>query len=320
MDTPSDLPAASPVALPGGLLLALAMTTVGSTVVASRIIVAELPPFTAAALRFAIALPIFLVLMRARGERPPRLDLHDGVLLVLQSLCGSVGYSVLMMAGMRSTSASTAGVILGAMPAVAALVGVLVLRERPGRRLVAAITMACLGIGVAATCSSAPSTGHDGSAVGNLLVLGAVACEAIFLLLNKRLRRSVSPMAQSTLMCALGLAMTVVPAGFERAWGGSVGPAAMGGVLYYALVPTVGGYLLWYAGTARVNAGVAALYTAVMPVSALCLASLVLHERVGASQLAGVACIVVAIALCRTPARGRQAVDHAVPTDRTPDE
>ncbi|TMH06609.1 MAG: EamA/RhaT family transporter, partial [Betaproteobacteria bacterium] len=41
------------------IYLTLAMLTVGSTVVASRFIAAGLPPFTATALRFAIALPIF---------------------------------------------------------------------------------------------------------------------------------------------------------------------------------------------------------------------------------------------------------------------
>ncbi|MFS2021583.1 EamA/RhaT family transporter, partial [Massilia sp. CT11-108] len=39
------------------------MVLVGSTVVASKIAAAGLPPFTATALRFALALPCFLVLL-----------------------------------------------------------------------------------------------------------------------------------------------------------------------------------------------------------------------------------------------------------------
>jgi len=76
-------------------------------------------------------------------------------------------------------------------------------------------------------------------------------------------------------------------------------------VLYYALVPTVGGYLLWYAGAERVDAGRAALYTAVLPVSALALAALVLHEPIGARQLAGAACVLAAIAASAAPRRRR---------------
>jgi drug/metabolite transporter (DMT)-like permease len=109
----------------------------------------------------------------------------------------------------------------------------------------------------------------------------------LFILLNKRLRVPVAPLALSALMCALGLAFTVLPALAE---------AALLGVLYYALVPTVGGYLLWYAGAARASAARAALYTAVLPVSAVALAALVLGEPVGARQAIGVGCVLAAIA------------------------
>jgi drug/metabolite transporter (DMT)-like permease len=123
-----------------------------------------------------------------------------------------------------------------------------------------------------------------------------MACEALFLLLNRRLRVPVAPLAQSTLMCALGLAFTLAPALAERAWSRPPDLAALAGVAYYALVPTVGGYLLWYAGAQRTDAARAALYTGLMPVSAVALAALVLGEPVGARQLAGVVCVLAGIA------------------------
>ena len=289
--------------LPGGVFLTLAMITVGSTVVASRIIAAGLPPFTAAALRFAIALPIFLALMRWRGQRLPRPARHDMTLIALQALCGSVGYAVLLMAGLRTTSAANAGVITGCLPAVGALVGALVLRERLGTRLVCAIGLACAGVAAVVIAPGHSEATAKTSSVGNALVLAAVACEAVFLLLNKRLRAPLSPLAQSTFMTGLGLALTLVPALAERAWTAPVDARALLGVLYYALVPTVGGYLLWYAGAQRVDAGRAALYTAVLPVSALALAALVLREPIGVRQIAGAACVLAAIAVGSSPRR-----------------
>ncbi|HEY8974246.1 MAG TPA: DMT family transporter, partial [Burkholderiaceae bacterium] len=82
--------------------------------------------------------------------------------------------------------------------------------------------------------------------------------------------------------------------------------AALAGVVYYAVVPTVCGYLLWYAGAARVSAGVASLYTAVLPVSALVLAAIVLREPVGAGQLIGTGCVLAAIAVGRPRGGGSQ--------------
>ena len=61
----------------GYLYCALAMIGVGSTVVVSKSIAAGLPPFSATALRFAIAFPLFVLAMRWRGVRWPRLDRRD---------------------------------------------------------------------------------------------------------------------------------------------------------------------------------------------------------------------------------------------------
>ena len=51
----------------GYFYLTLAMVLVGSTVIASKVIASGLPPFTATALRFAIALPCLLGAMRLTG-------------------------------------------------------------------------------------------------------------------------------------------------------------------------------------------------------------------------------------------------------------
>ena len=271
------------------------MTTVGSTVVASRLIAAGLPPFTAAALRFAIVLPIFLALMRLRGAQLPRPGARDAALLALQALCGSVGYSVLLTLGMRTASAADAGVVAGSLPAVVALAGWLLLRERIRAGQWLAIGLACAGVAAIQLGSQPGSPGAPSSLAGSALVFAAVVCEALFLILNRRLSVPVAPLAQATLMCALGLVFTLAPALLEQAWLRPIDPAAMRGVVYYALVPTVGGYLLWYAGVERVDAGRAALYTAVLPVSAVALAAIVLGEAISGAQLLGMALVIAAV-------------------------
>jgi drug/metabolite transporter (DMT)-like permease len=172
-------------------------------------------------------------------------------------------------------------------------------------RMASAIALASAGVIAVAVAPAQAEAALPSSITGNLLVLTAVACEAVFLLLNKQLRVPLSPLTQSTFMTALGLAMTVVPALAERAWAAPVDPAALLSVLYYALVPTVGGYLLWYAGSERVGAGHAALYTAVLPVSALVLAAAVLHEPISTRQLMGGLCVLAAIAASALPHQHR---------------
>jgi drug/metabolite transporter (DMT)-like permease len=124
-----------------------------------------------------------------------------------------------------------------------------------------------------------------------------VVCEAVFILLNKRLKTAVPPLPLSATMAGIGLALALVPALIEQPWTRAPDPAALLAVLYYALVPTVGGFLLWYAGAARISGTEAALFTALLPVSAVALSALVLHEVIGWAQLIGIGCVLGAIGI-----------------------
>ena len=290
----------------GMVLCALAMVTVGSTVVASKVIAGGLPPFTATALRFAMALPVFLLLLRVTRTPWPRPDRRDIALLLCQAGLGSVGYTVLLILGVRWAPAASAGVVAGTLPAVAALVAVLALRERPGRYLIGSIVLATAGV----LAISWPGEGAAGDSkspaamIGNVLVLGAVVCEAMFILLNKRLRVPVRPLALSTLMTAFGFLLSLVPALFERAWERPLPNDALAGVAYYALVPTVLGFVLWFAGSARLKGAEVALFTALLPVSALVLAAVWLGESITLAQIGGAACVLGAVGLASLDGRG----------------
>ncbi|AVJ29645.1 DMT family transporter [Achromobacter spanius] len=279
----------------GYLYLATAMVLVGSTVTASKIIGADLPPFTATALRFAIALPCFALLMAVSGARLPRLNWRDWLLLMVQAIAGSVGYTTLLIAGLQRTSAVDGGIILGTLPLVTAAIAVLLLGERPGKPAVAAIALAAFGVWLMSGEVAEPDA--QGSLAGNALIVGAVACEGLFILLNKRLRTPVAPLALSTVMAAFGLVFSAAASLMEAPWTLTFTPDAVAAVAYYALVPTVGGFLLWYAGAARVPGSEAALFTALAPLSAVMLAAGLLGESLSATQIAGMGCVLGAVVL-----------------------
>lgn len=279
----------------GYLYLATAMVLVGSTVTASKIIGAALPPFTATALRFAIALPCFALLMAVSGARLPRLARRDWLLLTVQAVAGSVGYTTLLIAGLQRTSAVDGGIILGTLPLVTAAIAVLLLGERPGKPAVAAIALAAFGVWLMSGDVVEPDA--QGSLAGNALIVGAVACEGLFILLNKRLRTPVAPLALSTVMAAFGLAFSAAASLMEAPWTLAFTPDAVAAIAYYALVPTVGGFLLWYAGAARVPGSEAALFTALAPLSAVMLAAGLLGEPLSAMQIAGMGCVLGAVML-----------------------
>ena len=282
----------------GYLFCGLAMIGVGSTVVVSKTIAAGLPPFSATALRFAIAFPVFLLVMRVRGVRWPRLVSRDALLLIAQAGAGSVGYTVFLISGMKLASAADAGVIAGTLPAVSALVAMLALGERPAPSLIGAIVLATSGVLVCTVrLGDLGAPRAASSLAGNGLVFAAIVCEALFILLNRKLHTPVAALPLSALMSGIGFAVAIVPAGFEHAWRLPFDTGALAGVVYYALVPTVVGFVLWYAGAARISGAEAGLMTALVPISAVVMAAAFLHEPVTGAQLAGVVCVLGAVLL-----------------------
>jgi drug/metabolite transporter (DMT)-like permease len=132
-----------------------------------------------------------------------------------------------------------------------------------------------------------------------------VACEAVFILLNKRLEVPLPPLAQSTAMSGFGLVLSLVPALLvEHEWGVlSASMTAVGAMAYYAVIPTVLGFLLWFAGSARTSGTEAALFTAFAPASAVLFAVALLGEDLTLPRLVGLVLVLTGVLLGATARR-----------------
>jgi drug/metabolite transporter (DMT)-like permease len=120
----------------------------------------------------------------------------------------------------------------------------------------------------------------------------------------------LAPLALSTVMSGLGFVLALVPAAFEwRALAAGWTVGAVAAIAYYALVPTVLGYLCWYAGSARTSGTEAALFTAVAPVSAVLFAVALFGETLGGTRLPGIALVVAGMLIGAT--RRRDTRDHS---------
>ena len=287
--------------LAGFMMMAAAMILVGSTVVVSKIIGQGMPPFMATALRFAIASPVFALLLWFSGQKIPVFSRREWGLLVIQAAAGSVAYTVLLILGLTFTSGANAGVIVGTLPIIMAVLAITAFGERPTWQLVISITTA--GFGVFLVTLDSGSSGNAYTSTRDLmgvgLILLAVVGEALFLLLNKKITTPIPPLVLSTLMSTFGFLLAIGAAGVEYATGGvkQVSQGALIAVLYYALIPTVVGFLLWYEGSARSTPGNAALATAFLPVAALVMVSVFLHETITGQQTAGCVLVVIGILL-----------------------
>src|SRR6185369_10831474 len=162
-------------------------------------------------------------------------------LLFLESFLGNFLFSICMLFGVSLTSAVSAGVIMAAIPAVVALLSWAFLRERIAPRTWGAVACAGLGIallGLAQPAATAQASGIAERAtnwVGNLLVFGAVLCEASYAVIGKKLTGTLSPKRITSLINVWGFAL-VTPFGVYAALRfdfSSVRPGTWGLLVFY---------------------------------------------------------------------------------------
>jgi drug/metabolite transporter (DMT)-like permease len=286
--------------------LALSMSLVGSYVGLSKLLLSAFPVFLLAWLRFGIA-AVAMVHWVPRSAGEAALSRHDRVLLFLESFLGNFLFSICMLYGVLWSSAVSAGVVMAAIPAAVALLSRVFLHERISGRVAVAIGCAALGIALLAFARSAePASATQASwrnAVGHLLLLGAVFCEASYVVIGKRLAAQVSPRRISALINLWGL-LLVTPFGLWQALShnfASVPLPTWGLLLFYSLAASVATVWLWMRGLREVPASRAGVFTVLLPVAAALVGVIVLREPFGAAHAAAFVLALVGLLLATWP-------------------
>jgi len=296
------------------LFLGLSMALVGSYVALSKPLVAALPVFLLAWLRFgigALAMPHWLI----KPIHEPPMTRTTRQLIFLESFLGNFLFTICMLFGVSMTTAVSAGVIMAAIPAVVALLSWIFLRERIGLRVALAIALAALGIGLFSLSKSElgahTSPGleanllHTSAWLGNLLVFAAVVCEAAYAVIGKKLTGSVSP-KRITALINLWVFALMTPLGLYVAWGFDFGgvPGRMWLLLvFYALAASVWTVWLWMTGLKTVPAARAGVFTVMLPISAAAMGVLVLGESLSGMQLLAFGLCLAGVVLATLPSR-----------------
>ena len=273
--------------------LALAMLLAGSSVVLSKVVGEAMPIYLANVL---ILLPAVVVLWVLTWWLEGRVVVPRGAWrpLFLQAVLGIVLFRVFVFYGVPLTSAASAGILTSTVPAVTALLGWMVLRERLTRCATLGVLLTALGILVLTVPGAAAGGAHP--LLGGVLVLGAVFGEASWTVLSRVTGTSTRPLVATTLVTTIAL-VVLLPFGLMEAFGFDFASLAIKdvlAVLYYALGATVLAYLCWFAGVRFVTASTAAVYTGWLPVSAVALSAVVLREPITFWHALGLGCVVCA--------------------------
>lgn len=292
--------------------LALSMSLVGSYVALSRPLAAAMPVFLLAWLRFGIGAVAMLRWLRKPATEAP-LSTHTRTLIFLESFLGNFLFTLCMVYGVSLSSAVSAGVIMSAIPATVALMSWLFLKERIVPRTWAAVACGVLGIGLLALTrggadgAAAAAGGTAGSVLlGDLLLFGAVLCEASYAVIGKRLTAVLGPKRISAVINLWGFTL-MTPFGLYSASRfdfQGVAPGIWLLLLFYGLAASVWTVWLWMTGLKSVPASQAGVFTVMLPISAALVGILVLGEPLSAAQLLAFAIALAGLLLATLPGRG----------------
>ncbi|WP_407692501.1 DMT family transporter [Ramlibacter aquaticus] len=280
------------------------MSLVGSYVALSKPLAAAFPVFVLAWLRFGIGgLAMLHWLRKPFGEAP--MTPQTRRLLFLESFLGNFLFSLCMLFGVSLTSAVAAGVIMAAIPGAVAVLSWAFLRERVAPRTWVAVACAIGGISLLGLARGGPGPAQGHAWLGNLLLVGAVLCEASYAVIGKKLTGVLSPRRITALINLWGFAL-VTPLGV---WGAlrfdftSVRPGLWLLLVFYALAASVWTVWLWMTGLKTVPASQGGVFTVMLPVSAALVGVFVLGEPVGPLQLAAFGLALASVLLATLPLR-----------------
>jgi len=269
----------------------------GTNFVAMKLGLRELTPFQLGAGRY-----LFAFLPLALFVRPPRLPARW---VLLYGLFQGVGqFGLLFLALRAGMSASLAPVILQMQVFLTALFGFVLLGERVGRPLLAAMAIAALGL----ACFCVDVFKHGGtslSAAGFLLTVASAAFWAASNIVVRRIR-SIAPdfkvlafMVWSSLVAVppfVLLSLAFDPPATRWDWRG-LSLTGWASLAYLGWFATILGYAMWTGLLKRHAANRVAPFGLAVPPVGIAAGMLVLGDRITSWQWAGIALVVLSLGL-----------------------
>ncbi len=257
-------------------------------------------PSTAAIFRCAYALPLLGLLawredrrLGSRSWRSRRAALAAGVFFAADLL--------LWHRSIADVGAGLATVLANIQVVLVPLVAWMVLAERPGRRVLAALPVALLGVILISGAFEHGAYGRNPTR-GAIFGVGAGVAYVGFLLLLRRggadLRRPAGPLfdatATATVLCIIAGEILgdahLVPSWPGAAW-----------LITLALTSQVLGWLLITVSLPRLKAALIALLLTVQPVGSVALAALIFAESPSVLQVIGVAMVLAGLLVATAP-------------------
>jgi len=284
----------------------LALTAVfwGGTFIAGKIVSKDIPPFSAAFLRFLIANLFMIVLLKKNGAGFPRLERSTLLLIAALGATGIFLYNACFFQGLKTIDASRASLIIALNPVFIGIGAALFYKDPWSPVKTVGTLMSLIGAVTVITRGDYASIFSGGVGQGELFILCCVFSWVGFSLLGKKCLSVLTPLESICYASIAGTILLLPPALGESLLSNSAGLSLNDwlALFYLGFFGTVLGFVWYYDGISRIGAGKAGLYINLVPVSAVFMGWLFLNESIGIPILFGAFLVVLGIGLTQQSA------------------
>ena len=265
----------------------------GTTWMAIRVLVRDVPPLWSAGVRFVIAATILLLLAAVRGSRAPHGARQWRAVGVLGLTMIAIPYGLLFWAEQFVTSSMTA-VLYSALPLCVAALTPWMSRHSVPR---AALLSMVVGLGGIAVLFGQGLTATRGTLLGGVGILLAVVSTAFSILFAKRELADMDHVASTGWQFLVGaVALVAGSLAAEQGRASQWTPQALLALLFLALVGSALAFALYYWLLRHLQPYQISTLSLVVPIVAIVEGALILHEPIPPLMLAASLVVLAAVA------------------------
>lgn len=268
----------------------------GSSFVALKIAINDVPPMIVIFLRMVVSLIAFILLWRL--IRPTlNYQAGDWKLLGALALFEPCFYFIFEALALQYTSAGQAGMVTAILPILIAISALIFLGERNTPKQWFGFVIAIAGV-LSMSFASAESEQAPNAPLGNFLEFLAMCTAAGYTLLTKHLIQRYSAFVITASQSLIGCVF-FLPLALASDWPEQISYDATISIVYLGLIVTIGAYGLYNYSLGHVKASVAGAYINLIPIASLAISIAFLGERLSTIQVVAIGVIFVGVYLSR---------------------
>ena len=252
------------------------------------------------AIRFIVAAFIVVGVFLHRSQWIP-VAKDDWRKFVNAGFIANVAYQIIFLLGLSMTTAGNSAVLLSTSPLWTIFLDAKIHKQPISRRMWIGMALSLCGVTMIIFGSGKQFDFGAHALIGDLIMLTAAIIWGLNTTLQKPLLVHYSVLQVTTMMMivgAIGLSLAAIPASISFRWSETHWT-------YYAAAITSGalsigvGNILWTNGVKRLGPGRTANFNNLVPVLAVVISSLSLHEEISAIQIPGIGITMLGVWVAR---------------------